>query len=165
MVVLGLAAHHRGTALLQRTAGVPLFLGFVQVYVGLSGVSVAGGWPWEALLVADCVGFLLTGLALHRNSLVLLSAVALPFTVGRVTQRHMDAVWAWSATIVWVGASLVFLSLRLSSRRPSAVPAGRRRAPRTRPARAPTRRDADARTAPSRPDRRARRGVPPDRPR
>ena len=117
VVAGGLLAHHRGTALLRQVAGVPLVVGFLLVHVGLSGVSMQGGWLWEVLLVVDCVAFLVLGLALHRNSLVLLSAILLPFTIGSVSQRHVDAIWAWSLTVVAMGLALVLLALRLSARR------------------------------------------------
>jgi len=112
----GLALHHRGTALLRQAAGVVLLVAFLMVHVGLIGLAREGGWWWELALVGDCAGFLLLGLALHRNTLVLSAAIALPFAVGSVSQRHMDALWAWSGTIVLSGATLVLLALRLSAR-------------------------------------------------
>jgi len=122
IVAGGLVAHHRGTALLRQAAGVPLVVGFIHGYIGLSGLSMQDSWLWEVVLVADCVAFLVLGLALHRNSLVLLSAIALPVTVGSVSQRHMDAVWAWSMTVVLMGIALVLAALRLSGRQGQAQP-------------------------------------------
>lgn len=130
IVTAGLIAHRRGTALLQRMTGAPLLLGFLFVLGGLSGLSGEGGTVWEVLLVASSVAFLLTGLVLHRNSLVLPAAIALPVTVGSVSQRHVDALWAWSAAVVIGGAALVLLGFRLSALRS---------APATRPARSDSR--------------------------
>lgn len=106
--------HHRGTALLRQAAGLPLLVAFLVIHVGLIGLARGGNGWWEVALVADCVGFLILGLVLHRNTLVLPAAIALPFTVGSVSQRHVDALWAWSATVVLSGAALVLLALRLS---------------------------------------------------
>ncbi len=113
----GVLMHLRGTPLLRQTAGVPLLCGFLLTMVGLLGHSTHGALIGELVLVATCAGFLLLGLALHRNTLVLPAAIALPLVVGAVSQRHVQAVWAWSAAVVLGGALLVLLSFRISARR------------------------------------------------
>jgi hypothetical protein len=118
----GVAAHARGTPLLRQAAGTPLCAGFVLTFLGLTTWMTSGQTPAQVLLVAVCLAFLLLGLALNRNSLVLLAAIALPIAVGIVTQRHVRALWAWSAAVVLGGALLVALSFRMSARRAGAAP-------------------------------------------
>ncbi|MFO0982411.1 MAG: DUF2157 domain-containing protein [Planctomycetota bacterium] len=113
----GLAMHGRGTQLLRHVAGLPLFVGFMIVFSALMAMADHRSLLHEILLVAACIVFLLVGLMLHRNFLVLPAAIALPLAVGHVSQRHVDALWAWSAAVLIGGATLVLLSFRLSARR------------------------------------------------
>jgi len=113
----GVLLHWRGTPLLQKTAGAPLFVGLLLTLGGLGPLSSTHAPYYEALLIAGCLGFLVLGLAVHRNSLVLPAAVALPIAIGSVSQRHVQALWAWAAAVVIGGAVLVLLSFRLSARR------------------------------------------------
>jgi serine/threonine-protein kinase len=114
----GILMHTRGTPLLRQTAGAPLLVGFLLVMASLLTQDKAHGAVFfELLLVATCVGFLLLGLAMHRNSVVLPAAILLPISVGIVSQRHVQAIWAWSAAVVIGGAVLVLLSFRISARR------------------------------------------------
>jgi hypothetical protein len=112
----GVLQHARGTSLLRATAGAPLFVGFLFALPGFFGLAREHLLGYELLLVAACMTFLLLGLALHRNMLVLPAAIALPVTVGSVTQRHIDGLWAWSLVVVLGGAMLVLLSFRVSRR-------------------------------------------------
>jgi hypothetical protein len=112
----GVFAHARGTPLLRAMAGAPLLAGFLLAVPGFGGLSVGSALGYELLLVAACIAFLLLGLALHRNLLVLPAAIALPIAVGSVTQRHVEALWAWSLAVVLGGAMLVLLSFRVGRR-------------------------------------------------
>jgi hypothetical protein len=77
---------------------------------------ISGG-DWESTNIA----FLVLGLALQHNLLVLSSAIALPVS-GLVSQRYVGALWAWSIAVVLGGAMLVMLSLRLVARRAAERP-------------------------------------------
>ncbi|RKY18407.1 MAG: hypothetical protein DRQ55_13470 [Planctomycetota bacterium] len=116
-VTAGVLAHHRGTALLRETAGATLFFGFSFSVGSLSALAAEQAGLYDPLLVASCVAFLLLGLALHTNWLVLPSAVILPLAVGGVSQRHLESLWAWSGAVVIGGATLVLLSFRVGARR------------------------------------------------
>lgn len=117
LLAAGLAAHHRGTALLRSVAGAPLFFGFLVTVASLGDLHGPHAALHEVFLVSTCVGFLVLGLALHRNSLVLPAAIALPISVGVVSQRHVSALWAWAVAIVLGGAILILLSFRVAARR------------------------------------------------
>ena len=121
-LALGIGAHVRGTPLLRQSAGVSLLAGFFFVVFALGALATDTSPLYEVPLVASCLAFLLLGLALHRNALVLPSAIALPITIGVVSQRHIGALWAWSAAVVIGGAAMVLLSLRVSARRDSESP-------------------------------------------
>ena len=114
---IGVWVHNRGSAMVQKAAGVPLMVGFVTCLVGTFDLAIQQDWLWELALVGNAVAFLLLGLALQRNSLVLPAAIMLPITIGDVSQRHMDSVWAWSITVVLTGIALVLLALRLAGRK------------------------------------------------
>ncbi|MCP3918872.1 MAG: serine/threonine protein kinase [bacterium] len=116
-VVAGLVANRRGAFLPGGAAGTAFFVGFILTTGGLSALAAEEAGIYEVLLVSVCVGFLLMGLALHSNSLVLPSAIVLPLSIGGVSQRHLDGLWAWSGAVVIGGATLVLLSFRLGARR------------------------------------------------
>lgn len=115
-VAAGLLVRHRGTPLLRETMGAALFFGFLFTVGALSALAAERAGFYDPLLVASCVGFLLLGLALQSNWLVLPSAIVLPLAVGGVSQRHLAALWAWSGAVVIGGAILVLLSFRLGAR-------------------------------------------------
>lgn len=115
----GLALHARGTSLLRQAAGAPLMVGELLTVIGLFGLAMTHHTAYEVLLVAGCVAFLVLGLTVHRNTLVLPAAILLPIAVGSVSQHHVRALWAWSAAILIGGATLVLLSFRLATRRAS----------------------------------------------
>ncbi len=117
LLAAGLAAHHRGTALLRSCAAAPLFFGFLMTVLSVGDLQGNHAVLHEILLVAVCIGFLVLGLALHRNSLVLPAAIALPISVGAVSQRHVSALWAWATALVMGGAILIFLGFRMSTQR------------------------------------------------
>ncbi|MEW6073315.1 MAG: serine/threonine-protein kinase [Planctomycetota bacterium] len=112
-VAAGLAASARGTPLLRQAAGVPLFAGIVLLLSALGSLSAQGGTSHELLLILGCIAFLVLGLAVHRNSLVLPAAIVLPIAVGTVSQHHVQGLWAWSGAVVIGGAILVLLGFRL----------------------------------------------------
>ncbi len=113
----GVAVHLRGASSPRAASAAPLLIGFLMSVIGLAVLGVDGSLWNEVLLVTGCIAFLCLGLALHRGSLVLLSAIALPMSIGSVSQRHVDAVWAWSLAIVVGGALLVLVSFRLAAKR------------------------------------------------
>lgn len=113
----GVALHLRGKGLQRALASAPLLVGFALALGGMASFCGGPALLPELLLVATCLAFLLLGLGLRRNALVLPAALALPITVGAVSQRHVDALWAWSAAVVLGGALLVALSFRLRGRR------------------------------------------------
>ena len=134
-VIAGLLMNARGSPFLRQTAGAPLLVGFLFSLGALGSLSSRGGTLYELLLILGCVAFLVLGLALHRNSLVLPAALALPIAVGSVSQKHVQALWAWSVAVVIGGATLVLLSFRISARRAQADPSPDQRSGRTRAAR------------------------------
>ena len=93
----------------------PIFLGFLFCMGSLAPLAADQGGLHEVSLVLVCVAFLLLGLALHSNSLVLPAAIALPLSVGGVSQRHLDSLCAWAGAVVIGGALLVALSFRMGS--------------------------------------------------
>ncbi|MBI5852596.1 MAG: serine/threonine protein kinase [Planctomycetes bacterium] len=112
----GLVAHARGTALLRQVAGAPLFTGLLLTLGALTSLTMSHTLLHEFLLVGACIGFLVLGLAVHRHSLVLPAAILLPIAVGTVSQRHVQAVWAWSIAVVIGSAILVLVSFRVGAR-------------------------------------------------
>jgi serine/threonine-protein kinase len=111
-VAAGLAAHACGTPRLRKTAGLPLFVGFALTLGALAALASDGALLFEALWIAGCVAFLVLGVAIHRNSIVLPAALVLPIAVGSVSQRHVQALWAWSMAVVLGGAVLTLLGFR-----------------------------------------------------
>lgn len=109
----GLWLHFRGSPLRRALASPPLLFGFALTFGAAASYCVGGSFAAELAWIATSLGYLLLGLALHRNALVLPAALALPMTVGTVSQRHVDGLWAWSTAIVLGGALLVALSFRL----------------------------------------------------
>jgi len=119
-VTLGCVLHARGTALLRPLASLPLLAGLVFTLAAFAALSTQHFVVYELLLVGACVGHLVLGLALQRNALVLPAAVLLPFVIGAVSQRHVQALWAWSAAVLSGGALMIWLSFRLGAHRPPA---------------------------------------------
>jgi serine/threonine-protein kinase len=115
----GIVVCERGALLVRQGAGAVLCSGFLLMINGLVQLVLDSrrSTLCEVLLVAACVGYLILGLIVHRNSLVLLAAIALPIAVGAVSQRHLRALWAWSGAVVIGGAALVVLSFSISSQR------------------------------------------------
>jgi hypothetical protein len=124
---LGLAVHTRGAPLLRQGAGFPLVAGFALAMIGMTSRATTGGVSAEIAVVGVCLAYLLLGLYVNRNSLVLISAIILPLAVGAMSQRHVHALWAWSASIVLGGATLVVLGLRRTVPGSTTTPSGLRR--------------------------------------
>jgi hypothetical protein len=117
LVAGGLALHARGTALLRQAAGAPLLVGELLAVLGLFVLAGTHHTGHEVLFVAGCVAFLVLGLVVQRNTLILPAALLLPLAVGSVSQHHVQALWAWSTALLSGGALLVLLGFRLAARR------------------------------------------------
>lgn len=120
----GVFLHRRGSSLFRSVALAALHFGLLQTLFGLALLTAARSLGHELLLIGGCIGYLVLGLALQLNSIVLLSALILPIALGTVSQRHVESLWAWSASVVLGGALLVGLSFSLRNPRQSARPHG-----------------------------------------
>lgn len=120
----GLVLQFRREVARRRGASAPLLVGFLFSTIALHALDRGTGPGRELLLVAGGVLYLVLGLVAEHGPLVVLSSIALPIAIGRVTQRHVDAVWAWSLAIVLGGVLLVAFSFRLAARRARKEAAG-----------------------------------------